>query len=175
VTNPKYIYIFWKFTIFGIFSMRNVENWINSWLWRIDRIWFECLIFMDLYLLMHSSILRRIWFNFMTQCLFFRLFYSFFPAPLQFFRISNFFGLSTTEETWFVEMRIWCIRIDIVLVLHLKMWIHCKRVHWFTVIAQNRSKRHIFFFYSCCCDFVGCTPSCCDWNFSSPIRDSYSF
>jgi hypothetical protein len=35
------------------------------------------------------------------------------------FRISNFFGLSTTQETWLVEMRIWCIKIGIVLVLHL--------------------------------------------------------
>jgi hypothetical protein len=26
--------------------------------------------------------------------------------------------LSTTEETWLVEMRIWCIKIGIVLVLH---------------------------------------------------------
>jgi hypothetical protein len=36
----------------------------------------------------------------------------------QFFspRISNFFGLSTTDETWWVEMRIWCIKIGIVLV-----------------------------------------------------------
>jgi hypothetical protein len=27
------------------------------------------------------------------------------------FRISNFFGLSITEETLLVEMRIWCIKI----------------------------------------------------------------
>jgi hypothetical protein len=54
--------------------------------------------------LMHSSILRRIWLNFMAQYLF--------------FRISNFFGLSTTDETALVEMRIWCIKIDIVLLLH---------------------------------------------------------
>jgi hypothetical protein len=33
-----------------------------------------------------------------------------------FFRISNFFGLSITEETLLVEMRIWCIKIGIVLV-----------------------------------------------------------
>jgi hypothetical protein len=32
------------------------------------------------------------------------------------FRISNFFGLSITEETLLVEMRIWCIKIGIVLV-----------------------------------------------------------
>jgi hypothetical protein len=35
------------------------------------------------------------------------------------FRISYFFGLSTTDETWLVEMRIWCIKIGIVLVLYL--------------------------------------------------------
>jgi hypothetical protein len=34
------------------------------------------------------------------------------------FRISNFFDLSTTDETWLVEMRIWCIKIGIVLVLY---------------------------------------------------------
>jgi hypothetical protein len=49
---------------------------------------------------------------------FFRLLYSF--HKFFFFRISNFFGLSTTEETEVVEMRIWCIKIDIVLVLHLR-------------------------------------------------------
>jgi hypothetical protein len=60
---------------------------------------------------MHSSILRRIWFNFMAQYLFlFRLLYSFYNF---FSRISNFFGLSTTEETYVVEMRIWCIKISI--------------------------------------------------------------
>jgi hypothetical protein len=39
----------------------------------------------------------------------------------QFFsRISNVFGLSTTEETYkVVEMRIWCIKIGVVLVLHI--------------------------------------------------------
>jgi hypothetical protein len=31
--------------------------------------------------------------------------------PIQF---SNFFGLSIIEETQFVEMRIWCIEIDII-------------------------------------------------------------
>jgi hypothetical protein len=34
------------------------------------------------------------------------------------FLISNFFDLSTTEV---VEMRIWCIKIDIVLVLHINL------------------------------------------------------
>jgi hypothetical protein len=33
-------------------------------------------------------------------------------------RISNFFDLSITEETWVVEMRIWCIKLVNVLVLH---------------------------------------------------------
>jgi hypothetical protein len=33
-------------------------------------------------------------------------------------RISNFFDLSITEETWLVEMRIWCIKTVNVFVLH---------------------------------------------------------
>jgi hypothetical protein len=37
-----------------------------------------------------------------------------------FFWISNFFDLSITEETWVVEMRIWCIKIVNVLLLHCK-------------------------------------------------------
>jgi hypothetical protein len=46
--------------------------------------------------LLHNSVLRRIWLNFMAQ-------YLFLSALLQFaqffFQISNFFGLSTTEKT----------------------------------------------------------------------------
>jgi hypothetical protein len=63
-----------------------------------------------------SSILRQIWLKFMALCLVFirRLFqFSHF-----FFRISNFCDLNITEETWVVEMRIWCIKIVNVLVLH---------------------------------------------------------
>jgi hypothetical protein len=37
-----------------------------------------------------------------------------------FFRISNYFDLSITEETWVVEIRIWCIKIVNVLVLHFE-------------------------------------------------------
>ena len=33
------------------------------------------------------------------------------------------FGLSATGETWLVEMRIWCIKIGIILVLHFNPWI----------------------------------------------------
>jgi hypothetical protein len=50
----------------------------------------------------------------------------FFSGPFTvftFFRISNFFGLSTTEETWLVDMRICCIKIGIVLVLHFNPWV----------------------------------------------------
>jgi hypothetical protein len=36
-----------------------------------------------------------------------------------FFRISNFFDLSITEQTWVVEMHIWCIKIVNVLISHL--------------------------------------------------------
>ena len=68
---------------------------------------------------MHSSFLRRIWLNFMAQYdFFFRLFTLF----TFFFRTSNFFGLSTTDETSLVEMRIWCIKIGIVLTLHFNPW-----------------------------------------------------
>jgi uncharacterized MAPEG superfamily protein len=66
---------------------------------------------------MHSSILRRIWFNFVAYLfVFFRLIYSFRNV----FRISGFFGLGVAEETWVVEVHIWCIKIGIVLVLHIK-------------------------------------------------------
>jgi hypothetical protein len=34
------------------------------------------------------------------------------------YSFQNFFDPSTTEETYVVEMRIWCIKIGIVLVLH---------------------------------------------------------
>jgi hypothetical protein len=51
---------------------------------------------------------------------FFRLLYS---VHNFIFRISNFFGLSTTEETWVVEMCIWCIKIGIVIVLHFNPWV----------------------------------------------------
>jgi hypothetical protein len=67
--------------------------------------------------LRHTSILRRIWLNFMAPCLVFirRLFqFSHF-----FFRISNFFDLSITEETLEVEILIWCIQIGKLLILHL--------------------------------------------------------
>jgi hypothetical protein len=53
----------------------------------------------------------------MTLCLgssFTRLFYSY-----TFFSDFQLFWLSITEETWLVEMSIWCIKIGIVLVLHL--------------------------------------------------------
>jgi hypothetical protein len=84
---------------------------------------------------MHSSILRRIWLNFKAQYLFFRLFYSF-------HNISDFnlFGLSTTDETLLVEMRIWCIKIGIVLVLHWYL-VHCfaiprYRLSWNLVLVH---------------------------------------
>ena len=35
----------------------------------------------------------------------------------------SYFGLSTTDETSLVEMRIWCIKIGIVLVLHFNPWV----------------------------------------------------
>jgi hypothetical protein len=35
-----------------------------------------------------------------------------------FYRISNLFGLSITKAILLVEMRIWCIKIGIVLALH---------------------------------------------------------
>jgi hypothetical protein len=64
---------------------------------------------------------------------FLRLFYSF-----HFFIIiiSNFFGLSTTEETLLVEMRIWCIKIGIVLVLH---WIDRQMCIWRTTAYYSEN------------------------------------
>ena len=68
---------------------------------------------------MHSSFLRRIWLNFMAQYLGF--------STLSTFQILfwtfNFFGPSTTDETSLVEMRIWCIKIGIVLTLHFNPWV----------------------------------------------------
>jgi hypothetical protein len=48
------------------------------------------------------------------------IFFSFgsFTIFTMFFSDFQLFGLSTTEETWLVEMRIWCIKIGIVLVLN---------------------------------------------------------
>jgi hypothetical protein len=40
-----------------------------------------------------------------------------------FFRISNFFDKSITEETWLVQMCMWCIQIVNVLVLHFNHWV----------------------------------------------------
>jgi hypothetical protein len=63
------------------------------------------------------------------ECLFLKFLYERFPDQIKFdamtsfysfyisVRISNFFDLSITEEI-LVEMRIWCIKIGIVLVLH---------------------------------------------------------
>jgi hypothetical protein len=63
---------------------------------------------------MHSSILRRIWLNFMAQDLVFFGSYTLFTI---FFSDSNFYGLSTNEENKVAEMCIWYIKIGIVLVL----------------------------------------------------------
>jgi hypothetical protein len=43
----------------------------------------------------------------------------FFRIFTLFSRISNFIDLSITGKTWVVEMRIWCIEIGNVLVLHV--------------------------------------------------------
>jgi hypothetical protein len=112
--------------------------------------------------LRHSSILRQIWLNFMALCLVFirRLFqFSHFL-----FRISNFFDLSITEETWVVEMRIWCIKFVNVLLLH---WIDLNFHHARYVCTKfdcNRlvgSGENIFFFNINICKygFPYCDPS----------------
>jgi hypothetical protein len=54
----------------------------------------------------------------MAQCLFFRLFYSFHKSS-----DFNLFGQSTNDVIWLVEMRIWCNKIGIVLVLHFIPWV----------------------------------------------------
>ena len=66
---------------------------------------------------MHSSILRQIWLNFMAQHLVFSAF------SHLFFGLPTFSGPSTTNETLLVEMRIWCIKIGIVLALHFNPWV----------------------------------------------------
>jgi hypothetical protein len=43
-----------------------------------------------------------------------------FSFPL--FWISNFFDPGIIEETWLVEMHIWCIKIGNVLVLYIEEW-----------------------------------------------------
>jgi hypothetical protein len=40
-----------------------------------------------------------------------------------FFGFQTFFGLIITEDTLLVEMRIWCNKIGIVLVLHFNPWV----------------------------------------------------
>jgi hypothetical protein len=66
---------------------------------------------------MQSSILQWIWLNFMVLFLVFIGSFTVFT----FFWISTFFDLSITDETWLVEMHIWCIKIGIVLVLHVSI------------------------------------------------------
>jgi hypothetical protein len=79
---------------------------IKSWTLYVLRDW------------VYATYLLQICLNFMAQYLFFGgvFFFGSFTVFTIFFRISNFFGLST----WLVEMCIWCIKIGIVLVLHLK-------------------------------------------------------
>jgi hypothetical protein len=53
-------------------------------------------------------------------------FFGFHPMALTvftFFPISNFLEPSITGENWVVEMRIWCIKIFSVLVLHFNPWV----------------------------------------------------
>jgi hypothetical protein len=65
--------------------------------------------------LRHSFIHRGIWLSLMALC------FGFHPTALSqfslFFRISNFFDLGITEETWVVEMCIWCIKSGSVLII----------------------------------------------------------
>jgi hypothetical protein len=98
---------------------------------------------------MHSSILRQIWLNFMAQYLFwgfFRLLYSFI---FFFFMIYNFFGPSTTEETSVVEMRIRCIKIGIILVLH---YTECRKVKSYStdrlLILDKSLPFHVLYCYA---------------------------
>jgi hypothetical protein len=90
-------------------SVQKKVNFVNSSLRRIIS-------------LQHSSIIRRIWFNFMELCLvFIRQLVQF--SQFFFFWISNFFDLSITGETWVVEMSIWCIKIVNVSVLHSRGYV----------------------------------------------------
>jgi hypothetical protein len=79
----------------------------------------------------------------MALCLVFirRLFHSFHISF--FFRISNFFDLRITKETWAVEMHIWCIKIGNVLVLNTDILREEEDVmkdmgHWGSTLTQLR-------------------------------------
>ena len=66
--------------------------------------------------LRHSSILRRT-----DLAQFHGTLFGLHPTALSVFifrGISNFFDLNITEETWVVEMHIWCIKIGNLLALH---------------------------------------------------------
>jgi hypothetical protein len=73
-------------------------------------------------------------------CFLFRFFFTVFTI----FWISYFFGLSTTDETWLVEMHIWCMKFGIVLVLYFSPWVEasagqlliCKFLHVSSPVAK---------------------------------------
>jgi hypothetical protein len=91
--------------------------------------------------LMHSSSLRRIWLLFMAFLLFLLAFWQLSLFP----RISNSFGMNITEETWVIEMCIWCIKIGIVLVLHLMYYfntVHNVIIKSFCKKKTNQSNKN---------------------------------
>jgi hypothetical protein len=61
--------------------------------------------------------ISQIWLNFKALCLVSSD--GSWKSVFTFISISNFFDLSITDETWVVEMRIWCIEIGDILVLHI--------------------------------------------------------
>jgi hypothetical protein len=66
--------------------------------------------------LIHNSIFRWIWFHFTALC--FGLL-GIFSHNISDFHFFFFFGQSSIEEIWIIEVRIWCIKIGCVWILHL--------------------------------------------------------
>jgi hypothetical protein len=115
-TPPKYN--IWLWSLFVLGTCFKIRIWIE--LSRKDE---SCKFISKRMIisLRHSSILRRIWLNFMAHRLV--LIRRHFSFHYFCFRISYFFDLSITDEKWVVEMCIWCIKIVSVWVLHFHHWV----------------------------------------------------
>ena len=74
------------------------------------------------------------------------------------FRTSNFFsGLSTTDETLVVEMRIWCIKIGNVFALHSDRFVRCKTFQENHINIPLKLSRIAISFV----DVTVCNDTCC--------------
>jgi hypothetical protein len=83
--------------------------------------------------LVHSSILRQIWLNFMALFGFYWLFHT--PPP----GFPILYGLSTAEETSLMEVCVWCLGLGILLVLHSKILV--MRNYYATAWYMNWGKK----------------------------------